>query len=138
MAHLGSTQATRARAQPRPRRCEVANVADLQLLRRFTRRGYLSECWALDQAMRAPTMEASQLIVATAMTAVAIHPSSRHGPATTKRSMTLRFAASRTRSTMTGTATMPLITAAHSNAFMGLIAATLAAAPRAVASAIVT
>ena len=72
------------------------------------------------------------------MTAVANHPSASHRPEITNVPIILRFAAIRIRSAITGTATIPLMTAAQTKAFMGLTDAIFAHAPNTVASAMVT
>jgi hypothetical protein len=81
--------------------------------------------------------EAAQATAAAAITPVASQPSHNTGPDTVNRPVTLVLTAIRMSSVMTGTATMPLMTAALTNHRMGLMESTFATAPITMAARIV-
>src|ERR1700756_703876 len=81
--------------------------------------------------------EAAQPLAAAAIRPVASQPSHSTGPDTVKRPITLVLTAIRMSSVITGTATMPLMTAAQTNARMELMESTFATAPITMAARIV-
>jgi len=68
-------------------------------------------------------------MAAATITPVASEPSHNTGPDTVKRPITLALTAISMSSVITGTATMPLMTAIQTNARIGLMVSTFAIAP---------